>query len=72
MVKAFTIYTQAFTDASYGAFAKSAKHKIVKKFHTEAELVCLLDTTSQAIYIRNLIIAQGYEVGLAEMCTKTI
>ena len=32
---------------------------------TEAELVGLSDTASQAIYLRNLIIAQGYDLGPA-------
>ena len=44
-------------------FAKSAKQKIVTKSSTEAELVGLSDTASQAIHLRNLIIAQGYDLG---------
>jgi hypothetical protein len=43
-------------------FAKSAKQKIVTKSSTEAELVGLSDTASQAIHLRNLIIAQGYDL----------
>lgn len=46
-------------------FSKSAKQKIVTKSSTEAELVGLSDTASQAIHLRNLIIAQGYELGPA-------
>ncbi len=46
-------------------FAKSAKQKIVTKSSTEAELVELSDTASQAIHMRNLIIAQGYDLGPA-------
>lgn len=44
---------------------KSAKQKIVTKSSTEAELVDLSDTASQANDLRNLIIAQGYDFGLA-------
>ena len=43
-------------------FAKSAKQKIVTK---STELVGLSDTASQAIHLRNLIIAQGYDLGPA-------
>lgn len=46
-------------------FTKSAKQKIVTKSSTEAELVGLSDTASQAIHLRNFIIAQGYETGPA-------
>jgi Reverse transcriptase (RNA-dependent DNA polymerase) len=46
-------------------FAKSAKQKIVTKSSTEAELVGLSDTASQAIHLRNLITAQGYDIGPA-------
>mmetsp|Transcript_9589 Transcript_9589/g.9388 ORF Transcript_9589/g.9388 Transcript_9589/m.9388 type:complete len:153 (+) Transcript_9589:452-910(+) len=46
-------------------FSKSSKQKIVTKSSTEAELVRLSDTASQAIHLRNFIIAQGYEVGPA-------
>lgn len=44
-------------------FAKSAKQKIVTKSSTEAELVATSDSASQAIHMRNFIIAQGYTVG---------
>jgi hypothetical protein len=46
-------------------FTKSAKQQIVTKSSTEAELVGLSDTASQAIHLRNFIIAQGYETGPA-------
>ena len=44
-------------------FSKSAKPKIVTKSSTEAELVGLSDTASQAIHLRNFVIAQGYDIG---------
>ena len=46
-------------------FVKSAKQKIVTKSSTESELVCLSDNASQALHLRNFVIAQGYEVGPA-------
>jgi hypothetical protein len=46
-------------------FAKSGKQKIVTKSSTEAELVGLSDTASQAIHLRNFVIAQGYVLGPA-------
>ncbi len=46
-------------------FAKSGKQKIVTKSSTEAELVGLSDTASQAIHLRNFVIAQGYALGPA-------
>jgi hypothetical protein len=42
---------------------KSTKQKLVTKSSTEAELVALSDYASQAIWLRNFIIAQGYDVG---------
>jgi hypothetical protein len=45
--------------------AKSGKQKIVTKSSTEAELVGLSDTASQAIHLRSFIEAQGYEMGPA-------
>jgi hypothetical protein len=42
---------------------KSVKQKLVTKSSTEAELVALSDYASQAIWLRNFIIAQGYDVG---------
>ena len=44
---------------------KSTKQKIVTKSSTEAELVGLSDTATQAIHLRNFVQAQGYEVGPA-------
>jgi hypothetical protein len=46
-------------------FAKSTKQKIVTKSSTEAELVGLSDTASQAIHLRNFVQNQGYETGPA-------
>jgi len=46
-------------------FAKSTKQKIVTKSSTEAELVGLSDTASQAIHLRNFVLEQGYETGPA-------
>jgi hypothetical protein len=47
-------------------FAKSCKQKIVTKSSTEAEVVVgVSDTAGQAIHLRNLIIAQGYDLGPA-------
>ena len=46
-------------------YAKSCKQKIVPKSSTEAELVGLSDTASQAIHTRQFLIAQGYEMGPA-------
>ena len=44
-------------------FAKSSKQKIVTKSSTEAELVGLSDTATQAIHLRNFVQAQGYDIG---------
>lgn len=46
-------------------YVKSGKQKIVTKSSTEAELVGLSDTASQAIQLRNFVIAQGYDTGPA-------
>jgi hypothetical protein len=46
-------------------YAKSGKQKIVTKSSTEAELVGLSDTASQALHLRNFVIEQGYDVGPA-------
>ncbi len=46
-------------------YAKSAKQKLVTKSSTEAELVGLSDTESQAIHLRNFVMEQGYDVGPA-------
>ena len=52
-------------------YNKSSKQKIVIKSSTEAELVGLSDTASQAIHIRNFVIAQGTTLGPSSF-TKTI
>jgi hypothetical protein len=44
-------------------FSKSGKQKIVTKSSTEAELVGLSDTASQAIHLQNFVEAQGYDIG---------
>jgi hypothetical protein len=46
-------------------YAKSGKQKIVTKSSTEAELVGLSDSASQAIHLRNFVTSQGYDVGPA-------
>ena len=46
-------------------YVKSSMQKIVTKSSTEAELVALSDTASQAIHLRNFVIAQGYDFGPA-------
>jgi len=45
-------------------FAKSSKQKIVTKSSTEAALVGLSDTATQAIYLRNFLQAQGYDINI--------
>ena len=42
---------------------KSGSIKVIAKSSTEAELMILSDYTSQAIWARNFVIAQGYDVG---------
>jgi hypothetical protein len=44
--------------------AKSGGQNIVTKSSTEAELVAVTDSAAQAIFVRNFVMAQGYEVGL--------
>ena len=46
-------------------YCKSSKQKIVTKSSTEAELVALSDSASQALHVRLFLIAQGHEVGPA-------
>jgi hypothetical protein len=46
-------------------YVKSGKQKIVTKSSTEAELVALSDSASQAIHLRNFVGAQGYDMGPA-------
>jgi len=44
-------------------YNKSSKQKIVTKSSTEAELVGLSDSVSQALHMRNFLVAQGYVIG---------
>ena len=46
-------------------FVRSTKQKLVTKSSTEAELVALSDSASQALHLRNFVIAQGYDTGPA-------
>jgi hypothetical protein len=46
-------------------FVRSSKQKLVTKSSTEAELVALSDSASQALHLRNFVTAQGYDVGPA-------
>jgi hypothetical protein len=43
-------------------FAKSSKQKIVSKSSTEAELVAITDSMGDLLFIRNLLLCQGYDV----------
>jgi hypothetical protein len=54
----------AITVGAYGTVhAKSVKQKIVTKSSTEAELVAASDSANQGFFVRNFIIAQGYNIG---------
>ncbi len=44
-------------------YNKSSKQKIVTKSSTEAELDGLSDSVSQALNMRNFLVAQGYVIG---------
>jgi hypothetical protein len=44
-------------------YAKSGGQNIVTKSSTEAELVAVTDSAAQAIFMRNFVLAQGYDVG---------
>jgi hypothetical protein len=46
-------------------YVTSTGQKIVTKSSTEAELVGLSDTASQAIHLRNFLVEQGYDMGPA-------
>jgi hypothetical protein len=46
-------------------FAKSSKQKLVSKSSTEAELIGLSDSFTQAIWTRDFLVEQGYQVGPA-------
>jgi hypothetical protein len=45
--------------------AKSSTQKLNTKSSTEAELVALSDASNQILFIRNLLISQGYDTGPA-------
>lgn len=48
-------------------FVKSAKQKVVSKSSTEAELIGLSDGASQVLWMREFLIAQGYQVRAAKI-----
>jgi hypothetical protein len=48
-------------------FVRSSKQKLVAKSSTEAELIALSDATSQVIWCREFLSAQGYPVGPAKV-----
>jgi hypothetical protein len=43
-------------------FSKSSKQKIVSKSSTEAELVAITDCMGDLLFVRNLLLYQGYDV----------
>jgi hypothetical protein len=56
-------HTGAAVTLGAGVFlAKSSKQKIVTKSSTEAELVAITDCLGDLIFIRNLLLHQGYNV----------
>ena len=73
------ISVKLFVDASYGVHHDGKSHtgscivigelgavhcrSIVTKSSTEAELVGLSDSANQGIFIRNFLLAQGYQMG---------
>ena len=48
-------------------YAKSSGQKLNTKSSTESELVGLSDSTNQVIWVRNFIMAQGYDIGAAKV-----
>jgi len=48
-------------------FVKSSKQKLVAKSSTEAELIALADCVTQAVWTRDFLIEQGYEMGPVEI-----
>ena len=46
-------------------FTKSSKQKLNSKSSTEAELIALSDSSSQVIWTRDFLIAQGYSIAAA-------
>jgi hypothetical protein len=56
-------HTGAAVTLGAGAFfAKSSKQKIVTKSSTEAELVAVTDSAGDLLFIRNLLLCQGYDI----------
>ena len=56
-------HTGAAVTLGAGCFlAKSSKQKIVTKSSTEAELVAITDCLGDLIFVRNLLLHQGYDV----------
>ena len=47
------------------AATKSSKQKINSKSFTEAEIIAVSDALSQIIWVRDFLMAQGYEIGPA-------
>ena len=59
-------HTGAVMTLGCGAiFARSSKQKIVCKSSTEAELVAITDSIGEVIWLRGLLVAQGYELPAA-------
>jgi hypothetical protein len=48
-------------------FVRSSKQKLVAKSSTEAELIALSEATSQVIWCREFLLAQGYDLGPAKI-----
>ena len=48
-------------------YAKSSGQKLNTKSSTESELVGLSDSTNQVIWVRNMIMAQGYDIEAAKV-----
>lgn len=46
-------------------YCKSSKQKLVSKSSTESELVALADGLPMALWTRNFLISQGYQLGPA-------
>ena len=61
-------HTGVFITLGKGAiYVKSAKQKLVSKLSTEAELIGLSDSSSQVIWTREFLIAQGYDLDAAKI-----
>jgi hypothetical protein len=61
-------HTGALISLGKGAiYSKSSKQKLVSKSSTEAELIGLSDSFTQAIWTRDFLIEQGYKVGPATL-----